>query len=255
MEGSPEPGFAYAQTCSVFTPVPRETARSITRPATRNGYVTSLPERRPIHPHQGCHLLRVRQLELKTSVRTVNIESCWWRRGGARLIVADATVLIALAKIQRLAILRRLFRQVLVGPVVQDEVVARGRAISAAGVEQVERGIEDGWIELARVSAGERKLMESILSKSRLDRGEAECLALAKSRKLRLIVDDKEARAHAEAMALEYIGTAAALLEAFMRHHLSMDELEDSVGSLSKVTWLSPAVVSAILTRAREIEK
>lgn len=48
-------------------------------------------------------------------------------------------------------------------------------------------------------------------------------------------MDDKEARALAEAMSLEYLGTAAVLLEAFIKGHLTFERLEDAVEELSKV--------------------
>ncbi len=170
------------------------------------------------------------------------------------MIVVDASVLIVLAKIHRLGILRRLYGKAVIGPVVLDEVVVRGKAVSAAGVEQVEKAIEDGWIEVVKISLKEKDLMQKIQQKSRLDRGEIESLALADARGLRLIVDDKEARAHAEAMEMLYMGTAAVLFEAFMHRHLSLSDLENAVADLSQVLWLSPAVVTEILKRAREVQ-
>lgn len=171
------------------------------------------------------------------------------------MIVADASVLVALAKMQRLDLLRQVYGKVVVGPIVKAEVVDQGKAIAAPGVEQVEKALEEGWIQVVRLTAGERGLMQRLIKTSRLDAGEAECLALAHSRKRMLIVDDKEARALAEAMRLKYLGTAAVLLEAFIKGHWTFEQLEDAVADLSKVIWLSPAVVTEILKRAREARK
>lgn len=52
-------------------------------------------------------------------------------------------------------------------------------------------------------------------------------------------------------MAAEYVGTAGMLLEAFFRG-FSLEELERIVVDLSKVLWISPSVVAAILKSARE---
>ncbi len=103
-----------------------------------------------------------------------------------------------------------------------------------------------------RPTAAEKKLTVRLLRAARLDDGETEALALAARRKLLLIVDDKEARHVAEALGVSYIGTAGVLLEAYLRHHLDMAELEDAMADLTKVLWLSPSVVAAILKKARE---
>ncbi len=170
-------------------------------------------------------------------------------------IVSDASALIALAKMGRLELLRALYGQVIIGTVVKEEVFDQGKAISAPGVEHVEKGLEERWIRLAPLTAREKKLMRRILKTTRLDLGEAESLAVAHSRKLMLIVDDREARALAAAMHLEFLGTAGVLLEAFLKGRLTLEELEDAVQELSGVIWLSPTVVTEILKRAREAGK
>ena len=68
-------------------------------------------------------------------------------------------------------------------------------------------------------------------------------------------MDDQEARAVAEAMHLDYLGTAAVLLDGFLKSHVTMGELEEAVEALSSTIWLSPAVVAEVLRRAREAKK
>jgi predicted nucleic acid-binding protein len=171
------------------------------------------------------------------------------------LIVADASVLIALAKMRRLELLKHVHGQVAVGPIVKEEVLDKGKAISALGVGEVERGLDQGWIQVLRVTAKERKLVQRLLKTTRLDPGEAESLAIAHSRKLMLIVDDREARAVAGSTHIEFIGTAGFLLEAFLKKRLDFQQLEEAVKDLSRVTWLSPAVVTEILKKAREARR
>lgn len=171
------------------------------------------------------------------------------------MIVADASPLIALAKMQKLRLLRRMYGKVLIGQVVKAETVDAGKEISAPGVQQIEKAIDDGWIRIARLSARERRIMQGILAKSRLHDGEAESIALAASRQLTVIVDDREARAFAEAAGARFLGTAAVLLQAFRKRCLSLGELEDAVQDLSKTIWLAPAVVTEILRMAREAKK
>ena len=87
---------------------------------------------------------------------------------------------------------------------------------------------------------------------SGLGSGEAESIALAGVRRLRLIVDDKQARSVAAAAGIEHVGTAGILLEAYLRGRYDMDGLEAALGDLSRVLWLSPAVVAEVLRLARE---
>ena len=92
--------------------------------------------------------------------------------------------------------------------------------------------MNEGWIQLSTLSAEGRKTMQRLLRNSRLHDGEAESISLAHSRKDLLIVDDKEARAVAEAIHLDYIGTAAVLLDAFLKSHVTIGELEEAVEEL-----------------------
>lgn len=171
------------------------------------------------------------------------------------MIVADASPLIALAKIQRLRLLSDLYGEAVIGPVVKAETIDAGRAVRASGVEQIEAAVEDGWLRVVSLTATERGFMRRLTKRSRLDRGEAESIAIADSRRLLLIVDDKEARSVAATTGVQHVGTAGVLLEAFLRKRLDLDGLEAAVLDLSNVVWLSPAVVAEILKRARETKQ
>ena len=173
----------------------------------------------------------------------------------AARVVVDASVLIVLAKLRCIHLLRALYGIVLLGPVVHHEVVAQGQRLHALGVEQVEQALERSWLQVAGPIAGEQKLTVRLLRTTRLDDGEAEALALASRRNLLLVVDDKEARHVAEALGIAYIGTAGVLLDAYLRQHLTIAGLEDTLADLTKVLWLSPAVVAAVLKKAREAKQ
>ena len=171
------------------------------------------------------------------------------------MIIADASAIIALAKMRRLELLSRVYGEVLIGPTVKVEALDQGRAISALGVEQVEEAIQKGRLQVARLAKKEKQLAQRILKNSRLHEGEAESLAISKSRRLPVILDDKEARAYAELLGVELIGTAGVLLEAFIKGNMTLEQLEEAVEDLSGTIWLSPSVVAEILKRAREAIK
>jgi uncharacterized protein len=165
-------------------------------------------------------------------------------------VVADASGLILLSKIRRLHLLRDLYGEVLIGPVVKREAVDRGREINAQGVERIEQGITEKWICMAGAAPSPR--VKAALDSSRLDPGEKEAIALAARRKALLIADDKEARYLAETLGVRYIGTAGVLLAAYRRHYMTLAEFEGAVQDLTGVAWLGPDVVAAVLRLARE---
>ena len=168
------------------------------------------------------------------------------------MAAADASALIALSKMRKLRLLKDIYGSIVVGPVVKAEALDQGKAIAAPGVEQIEAGFQEGWLRVVRLTPKERRLMSNVLKRSRLDDGEAESLALAHSRRLLLIVDDKEGRTVAASLTVGHLGTAGVLLEGFLRGLMSVEELEEAVRALSSVMWLSPTVVTEILRRARE---
>jgi len=118
-----------------------------------------------------------------------------------------------------------------------------------------EKALDDGWLQVARLSLKEKNTTHSIVSKGGLDAGEAESIALASSRKLMVIIDDRAARSFAEIMGVAFLGTAGMLFHGFVRKHLTLVELEDAVEELSKTIWLAPAVVAEVLKKAREAER
>ena len=166
--------------------------------------------------------------------------------------VTDASPLIVMAKLERLQLLNDLHGDVLIGPVVKRETVDAGRIVSAWGVEQIEAALDLGWLRMVSLTAEESGMMQRLTRSSGLGPGEAESIALAAMRRLRLIVDDKQARNVAAAVGIEHVGTAGTLLEAYLRRRFDMDELEAALADLSQVLWLSPAVVAEVLRLARE---
>ncbi len=171
------------------------------------------------------------------------------------MIVADASPLIALVKVRRLSVLRDLYGSVLIAPAVRAETIDAGRAIRAPDVAQLEAALEDRWLKEVRLKEGERALARRLDRPSRLGRGEVESIALADGRGLRLIVDDKEARSVAAVMSVEHVGTAGVLLEACLRRHLNLAEMEVAVRDLGQILWLSPTVVAEVLRLAREVNE
>jgi len=56
------------------------------------------------------------------------------------VVIADASVLITLAKTRRIGLLKTLYGEVIIGPIVRAEVIDRGKEVKAPEVRLVEKG-------------------------------------------------------------------------------------------------------------------
>lgn len=120
------------------------------------------------------------------------------------IVVADATPLIALAKVGRLDLLPEVFGAIVVPQAVYDEVVTQ-----AAGRHGAEDIRQASWIDVR----GPADQVKVAYMRTDLDRGEAEALVLAEELKADwVLLDEAKARLAAQFLGLRYIGTLGLLL-------------------------------------------
>lgn len=118
--------------------------------------------------------------------------------------VSNSSVLIALGRIDRLAVLGSVLGRIQVPAAVWREVVEEGGERPAAREIAVA-----SWVE--RCEVADRALVDAL--RSLLDEGEAEAIALARELKAgRILLDEKEARRQARLMGLTPLGTIGFLL-------------------------------------------
>ncbi len=108
-------------------------------------------------------------------------------------VVVDSTCLIGLEQIGRLDLLPNLFEPIYAPPEVQRE-----------------SGFSSEWL---RVETPANPNLISAL-KVMVDDGEAEAIALAVERNLRIVLDDRRARDLAQRMGLKIVGTVGILVRA-----------------------------------------
>ena len=125
----------------------------------------------------------------------------------APLLVADSGPLIALARLDLLALPGRLFERVLVTAVVWDEVT---RAPRPAEVAPLLACLHAGLIEVLPTPASASSAPVDL----RLDEGEQSAIALALDVKATLLIDERLGRASAQAAGLQVIGTLGLLARA-----------------------------------------
>jgi len=170
-------------------------------------------------------------------------------------VVTNTSPVIVLARIRRLRLLKELYGVVLMSPSVKMECIDRGREVGVSDMLEIENGIKEGWIQLAILGKEEMREAKGLEEGARIGRGEAEALALAKTRNALVVLDDKEARAIAKSWELKCMGTLIVLYEGFVKDLISHDELVEDLAKLTKIMWVSTDVITDIIRRAREVKK
>jgi predicted nucleic acid-binding protein len=142
-----------------------------------------------------------------------------------KVVVADASCLIALSKIDQLQVLKKLFGRIFIPLSVFHEVVTKGAG--RPGAKEVSNA---EWIETCEVKD---QLAVNAL-KLTLGAGEAEAIVLAsESKATYIILDDWQARQMALGLSLSVIGTVAVLAKAVEKGILS--DLESILEQLRQV--------------------
>jgi hypothetical protein len=125
----------------------------------------------------------------------------------APLLVADSGPLIALARLDLLAVPARLFGELLVTATVWHEVTREPRAAEQAALSAA---FASGLIRVER----DPLQIPSALADVRLDNGERSALALALLRGAVVLVDERRGRACAVDLGLHVLGTLGLLVRA-----------------------------------------
>jgi uncharacterized protein len=160
------------------------------------------------------------------------------------IVVSDASPLLNLAIIGQLDLLRQLYDEVVVPQAVYDEVVVLGSDMPGAS------DVRDAhWILTKQVM--NRPLITAL--RLRLDRGEAEAIALASELNADLLlVDERKARLVASQFGLKFTGLLGLLVEAKQKRMIVavkplVDRLRTEAGF-----WISQNLYEYILQVVNE---
>jgi len=123
----------------------------------------------------------------------------------SRIVVSNATPLIALAWLEQLDLLPQLFGNVHIPQAVHDEIQHNPEAVGAAELDSVP------WL---RISPVEDNLAVSLLL-DQLDAGESEAIVLARELQADLLLmDERRGRRRAIQAGLNVVGTLGILIQA-----------------------------------------
>ena len=139
-------------------------------------------------------------------------------------MICDAGPLIALAKLNRLELLAKVYDEVRVPSAVYREVVTQGLEHGAADARIMQLFWEQREWPITDVP---EELLSSLQPSSILDAGEMEVLALASaSPDALLLIDDELARREARRLGVDVKGTLGVLVTALRQEALTFQELE-----------------------------
>jgi predicted nucleic acid-binding protein len=170
-------------------------------------------------------------------------------------VISNTSPLIALAKIRRLQLLKDLYGSVVMPPFVRVECIDNGREIGAPDAYEIEKAVQEGWIKAATLDRKWKTRVNNLMQRAPIGQGEAEALIIAREKGIPVVLDDADARALARALGIEHMGTLMIPYEAVIKGLIRYDELVSILTGLSKVLWVSPAVIAEILRKAQETRK
>ena len=158
----------------------------------------------------------------------------------AAIVIADASPLIALARVGGLDWLQHLFTEVMLTDVVLAEVLTGRYPATEAPIRQA---LAAGWLKTVAIPTTDPALPD-------LDEGEASSIRLALSRNgpALLLIDERSGRAVAQELGLSVAGTAAVIGLARQRGLITSARQVFAALHASDFR-IAPAVIKAVLGR------
>jgi predicted nucleic acid-binding protein len=166
------------------------------------------------------------------------------------IVVADAGPLIALAKINALSLLQRLYDQVWVTPAVVDEAVTAGVRLGTSDAATIAGAIQDGWLQIHTPSSIQLPVP------GLLGAGEVSSIALALEYAADwLLIDDADARQLAQAnigargVATQAKGTLGTIVSAYQTGIVDAAQAELLVQALKDRPdiWISDTLCDRVI--------
>ncbi|MFT4241811.1 MAG: DUF3368 domain-containing protein [Acidovorax sp.] len=126
-----------------------------------------------------------------------------------RVVIADAGPLIALARIDALALLRGLFGRVCITATVRDEVLPASAAFPDGAL--LARTLQEGWIEVVDELPGGWKPLNPGVDAGEASAIHTACVWRDAGDAVLLVMDDRAGRLEARAHGIALVGTAAVI--------------------------------------------
>lgn len=158
------------------------------------------------------------------------------------IVISDTTAISNLIQIQEFELLKKLYQEIIIPERVYEELL-----ILAEFDIQIEELLKAEWIDIKEVKSQE--LIDQFRKK--LDRGEAEAIALAIEMQANyLLIDEKEGRKIAREHQLDIVGTLGILING--KKSGLIESMVEKMDDLRKIgCWISDSLYQEII----EIDK
>lgn len=150
------------------------------------------------------------------------------------IIIADASLLIALATIEQLKLLEKLYKEVVIPVAVEQELKLDS---DMPGSRQLKQAIDEGWLKVNSSVLPTEPLQQLLQI---LDAGESEAILLTelfiKLETYRfLLIDERKGRKIAQQRGIKIAGTGAVLMAAKNKGHI--DSVRDELNAMQNTGY------------------
>lgn len=134
-------------------------------------------------------------------------------------MIADATAIICLSRVNKLELLRKVYSVILIPPSVRNEVLIKGKE----GYSSIHRAVDKGWIRVANP----KKNIDFGLGA-----GENQAISLAIERKDSILLDDAFAIKAAKALDVPFVRTTTVIFSALKRKIITKNHALNIINQL-----------------------
>ena len=166
------------------------------------------------------------------------------------MIISNSSPLILLARINKLGIIKEIYKKIYIPKAVYNEVIVRGKEEKYSDAFIIERAVDD-FIFIRDLK--EKNLRESKKLNDVIGIGESEAITLAiQERASLLLIDNLEPRKIAEVKNIKCRSTPGIILEALHREKITVEEYKNSIIKLAEYAWLSGDIVAYFLEQTNK---
>lgn len=149
-------------------------------------------------------------------------------------VVSDAGPLIHLAQINRLYLLKKLFKNVMITPSVKREAVDEGLRLGHNDAKIIGKAIMEGWVIIKEVPKRLASTIKRLAEDENISRADAETLLFARDRKAEVLVDEKALSKLARMFGLKTWSTWTVLLESLRMGLIEVSDIESAIEELGE---------------------
>ncbi|MBO3754647.1 MAG: hypothetical protein FGF53_07225 [Candidatus Brockarchaeota archaeon] len=149
-------------------------------------------------------------------------------------VVSDAGPLIHLAQINKLYLVKKLFKQVIITSNVKIEAYEEGVRLGHADAQIIGKAIEEGWIKVEDFPKRLAKPSKRLAEDENISGADAETLLFARERKAEVLVDEKALSNLARMFGLKTWNTCTVLLESLSMGYIEVFDIEVAIKELGE---------------------